>query len=793
MKKTDLGGAWQLRRTDWADSIEAAVPGTICTDLMRAGLLPDPYYKCNSDLFEEAAEYDYIYSREFEIDASDMGFRNITLVFEGLDTLCTVSVNGMTVAETDNMHRTWRFDLKPFVREGNNEISVLIKSPTKFCREKYAEKPLLQVAVDQCREGYPYLRKSHCMFGWDWGPVIPDGGIWKDIFLSFDNGLRLDSVFVTQEHTDDGRVFLTASAETEHSADDLRFELKFDGKAYSSDGMDIRFEVENPQLWYPAGFGSQPLYNLEFTAFSGNESASYSCRFGLRKAEVVTENDRFGTSMFFRVNGIPIFSKGANYIPEDSILTRCSRERTKELLSQAIECHNNTVRIWGGATYAHDYFYDLCDEMGILVWQDLMFACSQYPNDEKFYDSIAHETEDNMKRLRNHASLIMWSGNNECELAMIEWWHQSGKALEDYQYQYNTLLRGIAKKLDPTRYYMPSSPTGTGDFRNINTEEIGDSHYWEIWGQMKPLDEYLKYHFRFISEFGFQSLPCLETVETFTEADDRNLFTRVMEHHQRNGSANEKILLYSSKYFRFPKSFDSLIYISQVVQAEAIRIGVEHSRRNRCENRCMGTIYWQLNDCWPVASWAGIDYLGRWKALQYSSKKFYAPVLLSAVMPEKNRLLVSLTNDTVGDVTRSVYYAVKDRRGSVLAKNETAAVSEALSSADIFDETLSEIDPYTQYIEFGMDGEAVGTLLLCPDKHFEYENPEIEYSLSVRSGKTVVTLTCKSLARFVELKADGGDAKFSDNFFSLSAGDKKEIVCDRCVDSVKIRSVFDSY
>lgn len=792
MKKTDLGGAWQMKRTDWNSFIAAKVPGSICTDLMNSNFLPDPYFRNNSDLFEEAAEYDYIYERDFSLEKSDLNHKNINLCCDGLDTLCEIKINGKTLASTDNMHRSYRFDIKDFVSEGKNKISVLIKSPTKFCRMKHSEMPLAQVPDEQCRKGFSHLRKAHCMLGWDWGPIIPDGGIWRDIYISYDNGLRIESVFITQEHMEDKKVFINVLPEIKCDKD-VKCKVKFDGKVYEFTGEKLRFEVEAPKLWYPAGYGEHYLYDFKLIAESGDEEDTYNCRIGLRDAKVVCEKDQFGTSMYFSVNGIPVFAKGANYIIEDSIITRCTPERTRDLLNQAVESNNNTVRVWGGAIYPFDYFYDICDELGLLVWQDFMFACAQYPDTKEFYDNISAEAEDNIKRLRNHPSLIMWCGNNECETAVHDWWKLDKKDLDAYLYQFNTLLRGIAKKFDPTRFYMPSSPTGTGDFEDINTENIGDAHYWEIWFNQKPLSEYMKYHFRFLSEFGFQSFPALETVETFTEEKDRNIFSRVMEHHQRSGAANGLILSYLAREYRYTKDFDSLIYVSQLMQADAIRVGVEHARRNRNGNRCMGTIYWQLNDCWQVASWAGIDYFGRWKALQYSAKKFFAPILVSALHYEENKALISYTNDTLEKIGGTVYYSVKKRSGEEVLRKEIFAEVAPLSSVTVFDFETDGIDIYNEYIEFGLNGEQAGIMLLCPSKHFEYENPEIEYKTEIKDGKTHIILSCKSLANYIELKADNGDVKFSDNYFALSAGTEKEIICSKTIDKLSIRSLIDTY
>lgn len=792
MKKMDLCGCWELKRADWNEYITAEVPGTICTDLKRAGMLPDAYFGLNSRLYEKAAEYDYWYRRSFTLNAKDLEYKNITLNCDGIDTLCDIYINNKLLVSVDNMHRLWRLDAKALLSAGENTIEILIKSPLAYCRKKYAEKPIAQQNDSICRNGYTYIRKAHCMFGWDWGPVLPDGGIWRDIYLSMDNGIRILGVKTEQVHTDKG-VTLIVIPELRDDLPDICMTAEFDGKKYEFSEGELEIDIESPKLWYPSGYGAQPLYELKITAYSPAGYDCCSCRIGLRKLELVTDNDRFGRSMYFRVNGIPIFAKGANYVIEDSLLSGYSRAHTERLLLDAKNANHNIVRVWGGALYPPDYFYDICDELGLMVWQDLMFACAHYPDTEEFYKSIAAETRDNVRRIRNHACIVLWCGNNECEAAVKDWWNLPQEELDAYLYQYNTLLKNVVLSEDSTRSYVPSSPTSNGDFKDIGSENMGDAHYWDVWFSQQPVSDYLKYHFRFLSEFGFQSFPCIETINEFTSEEDRNIFSRVMEHHQRDGAANGKILLYLSREFKYPKDLDSLAYVSQIMQSEAVAAGAEHMRRNRNDFRCMGAIYWQLNDCWPVASWSGIDYYGRWKMLHYRSRIFFDDVLVSAYHDiQKNRAVVVLVNDKTECVEKTIYYAVKTQDGRIMKSERKKVLAEPLAATEVFNLDISDADVYNEYFEYGDECEPKA-LLLCPNKHFNYKAPEISYKIGYTDDTSSVTITAKSLANYVELKADNNNVIFSDNYFALPAGATKIITCPGRIGQISVRSIADTY
>ncbi|MFR0802757.1 MAG: glycoside hydrolase family 2 protein, partial [Suilimivivens sp.] len=467
---------------------------------------------------------------------------------------------------------------------------------------------------------------------------LPDAGIFREVSLLYIAKSRFDSVYITQEH-EEGRVTLDFDVALElfTEEDNTRIEVIVtdpEGRTYvpaeGVDPEDYHIVITDPKLWWPRGYGEQPLYQVKLTLFSGDGAVldTYERRIGLRTLTVNTDKDEWGECFAHEVNGVKIFAMGADYIPEDNLFSRINKERTRKLLSDAAAVNHNSIRVWGGGYYPDDYFFDICDELGLLVWQDFMFACASYELDDDFERNITAEIRDNVRRLRHHACLALWCGNNEMETQTLDKaWKPSIKQKYDYIKIFEYIIPHILQEEDPVTFYWPSSPSSGGNYDDPWDENRGDTHYWAVWHGNKPFTDYRNYHFRYLSEFGFQSFPCMQTVETFTEPQDRNIFSRVMEMHQRNTSANGKIMNYLSATYLYPKDFDQLLYASQLLQADAIRYGVEHFRRNR--GRCMGAVVWQLNDIWPVASWASIDYYGRWKALHYAEKRMFAPVMIS--------------------------------------------------------------------------------------------------------------------------------------------------------------------
>jgi beta-mannosidase len=634
------------------------------------------------------------------------------------------------------------------------------------------------------------------MFGWDWGPQLPDAGIWRDLSIKGYQQGRLEDVYITQHHQCDQVVLDCQVRITGWGPGPFAVEGTItapDGRRWSqsilnaADLNQLSLRIDQPQLWWPNGYGEQPLYRVEVLLKDNADILdSRQLSIGLRTLTVQREKDQWGESFAFNVNGVAIFAMGANLIPEDSILPRRSPERTERLIQDCVAANFNCIRVWGGGIYPEDYFYDFCDQYGLIVWQDLMYACAVYALTDEFAANIRKEAIDNMQRIRHHACLGIWCGNNEMEQAWVEWGlPKTGQLRTDYIKQFEVLLPEVAKATDPNTFYWPASPSSGGNFDDPNCENRGDAHYWEVWHGLKPFTEYRKHYFRFVSEFGFQSFPSLATVESFTLPEDRNIFSYVMEQHQKNKAANGKILYYLSENFLYPKDFDSLLYTSQILQAEAIKYGVEHWRRHR--GRCMGAIYWQLNDCWPVASWSSIDYYGRWKALHYFARRFFAPVLLSAC-EEGTRVGLYVTNDSWQTVPGEIIWKLRDNYSRVLQTGTCSVTVDPLTAKqcaelDFSDRLPGLSEQRRSYLEFALrvGGATVsaGTVLFVKEKHFEFVDPGLRVDLLRQDGRLVVTVKSKAFAKFVELGLGEIDARFSDNYFDLSAGEEQQVIIEK--------------
>lgn len=820
MKLISLDGTWQMKRLDHAEWLAASVPGSVYHDLLNAGAMVDPFYREQEYEVLELANYDYEYRRTFTVDAGVLAYDRVLLLCEGLDTLCELFLNGTNILNSDNMHRTYEVDIKALLKEGVNAIHAIFRSPVEFSLRKQAERPLINCA--DAVEGISHLRKAHSMFGWDWGPKLPDLGIWRSISICGFNQARIDDVYISQIH-EGSKVTLDVRLRTESWREAER-ELIVRVLTPSGEIIEARtaetantdhhvsLEIQQAELWWPNNLGKQPLYQVEVSLEQqGRELDSRKLRIGLRTITVKQEADQWGESFTFEVNGVLIFSMGADYILEDNILARVNKERTERLLQSCVEANFNMIRVWGGGYYPDDYFYDLCDEYGLIVWQDHLYACGVYELTEEFQDNITHETVDNMKRLRHHASLGLWCGNNEQELAWDEWDWAKKTSLQlqaDYIKQYEVLLPALAKQNDPNTFYWVASPSSKGSFDKPNDENYGDMHYWGVWHGKEPFTDYRKLFPRFMSEFGLQSFPGLKTIESFTLPEDRNIYSYVMESHQKNNTGNEKILYYIGETYKYPKDFDSVLYASQLIQAEGMRCGVEHWRRHR--GRCMGALYWQLNDCWPVASWSSIDYYGRWKAMHYAARHFFAPILASAC-EEGTTVSLHVSNEGLQGAKGELRWRLLDAKSAVLQQSAKTVEIPAMSSLEVeqldFAEQLNTKEKrrgtYLEYA-FVVDGErkSGGTVLFVKPKHFSFADPDIETSVREEGDRFLVSVKAKAYARFVELSFTELDARFSDNYFDLSAGDERVVAIEKKLLSesvtvealrtqLKVRSVFD--
>ncbi|MDR0248397.1 MAG: glycoside hydrolase family 2 protein [Oscillospiraceae bacterium] len=753
MRELPLNGQWRARRADSSAWLPAQVPGSVYAALLAAGEMEDPYWRHNEDAALALMARDCEYERGFALTADMLAAENLTLRCEGLDTICDIYINGQRVGGARNMHRLWEYDIKPFATEGENTLLIRFRSPTAYIAEQYALCPV-EGSPDAMR-GFPHIRKAHCMFGWDWGPHLPDMGVWRGISVAAYNTPPLTDVYITQVHSG-GRVTLRFRA----AGEGLRAAVTApDGAVY--EGWP-EVELPCPQLWWPNGYGAQPLYDVAVTR---EGSAPWKRRIGLRALTIAREKDDRGEGFCFRCNGTDIFAMGADYIPEDCVLPRASYERTRRLLRDCADVNMNCVRVWGGGHYPPDYFYDICDELGLIVWQDFMFACSMYELTPDFEENIRAELADNIRRLRHHACLGLWCGNNEMETAVLDKWYRHTPAqYSAYIRMYEHIFPEVLRELDPATFYWPSSPSSGGGFDAPNDPDRGDAHCWSVWHGNKPFTSYRSARFRFCSEFGFQSFPCLKTVEAFTEPGDRNIFSRVMERHQRNEGANAKILTYLGERYLYPRDFGTLLYASQLLQAEAVRCGAEHWRRHR--GHCMGALYWQLNDCWPVASWSSIDYFGRWKALHYFAKRFFAPVLLSCE-DEGLTMRLAVTNETMRPFAGTATWALRERGGRPLRAGGQTVTVPPLSSLWLEPVDLRGADIYSQYFSYSC-GVSEGVVLLCPPKHFDFADP----CLSVREEGDTLTVSAKAFAMAVEIDQTRGDMRLSDNYFDLHGGEK---------------------
>lgn len=818
----ELNKGWKFKRTDENEWLDAAVPGSVYFNLLRAGKMEDPFYRENEQTATEISEHDYEYSFDFDVTDEMLAHDRLLLRFEGLDTLCDLYLNSQKILHSEDMHRTYEIDIKNALYVGKNSLRAVFYSPIRYCAEKQKADPLIN--SDDAMPGISHLRKAHYMFGWDWGPKLPDMGIWRKISLVGYDEARISDVYTRQKH-DNGKVTVTLEVNTEKWSDKkltVCAELTApDGKVMTSKkevcekSTKLSFFVEKPQLWWPNNLGSQPLYNVKTTLCDGiKELDCTSNKIGLRTLTVNRDKDKYGEDFAFEINGVKIFAMGADYIPEDNILARVTRESTEKLIKSCTDANFNSIRVWGGGYYPDDWFYELCDKYGLVVWQDMLYACGVYRLTDTFRENIAAETRDNVKRLRNHPSLGLWCGNNEQEEAWLHWgWEQNqphaAELKADYLRMYEMLFPQIIDELDPDRFYWPSSPSSGGCFLEPNSENAGDMHYWSVWHGLEPFTSYRKIFPRFMSEFGLQSFPSLKTVETFTEPRDRNIFSPVMESHQKNSTCNSKIIHYISENYRYPKDLDSLLYCSQLIQAEGIRYGAEHWRRNR--GHCMGAIYWQLNDCWPVASWSSIDYFGRWKALHYAARRFFAPIAVSAC-EDGTHVCLHICNETLNPVCGKLTWRILTRDGAVIESGEkdvTAPALSALKAADLdFADVLQTKEKLrSSYLAFSFaaTGEAVsfGTVLFVKCKHFELDDPKIKTKVTKENGVFKIRLLAKSFAHYVELQLKNHDCIFSDNYFDLNANETLTITAEgeeinaltaeKIEKELRVRSIFDSF
>ena len=803
MLRYDLcNGKWSMTDLNDNRTFKATAPGSVLSVLLAAGEIPDPYFGENEKELLYLFERDYEFTCHFGIRGDVLQEDVQELVFEGLDTITEIYLNGEKLGRTKNMHRTWRFMVKDILRMGENELKIHFFSPLRYIEEhNSSEKKEIRQSSENALFGGHMLRKVHSSFGCDMAPQLPDMGIFRGIHIEAWSKVRLKDVYFFQEHID-GNVTLFVDPVMQFS-DPIPVEIHIEVSgevpvevmtrmpdpgvmATSKGDNEMGIPIHEPKLWWPNGCGTQYLYDVKVSLRKANrlyDEKNY--RIGLRSVELSREKDGYGEEFCFVVNGKKIFARGAVSVPEDAIYPNITAEKQRKLVDAAAAANFNCLRVWGGGYYQSDDFYDRCDEKGILVWQDLMFAGNIYDLTNGFERSILAETRDNVARLRHHACLALWCGNDGLENAWVQddvYKDHSPALKADYIKMFEYLLPKMVRDEDESTAWWPSSPSSGGCFDKTDDEDRGDSHYHEFRYGHKPIKEFRDLHFRFLSKFGFQSLPSLKTVKSFTKHDDRNIFSPVMEAHQKNRNSYGELMQYISDSFRYPKDLEQLLYVSQIVQGVAVEYGVEHLRRER--GRCMGTLYWHFNDIWPGASWSSIDYYGRWKALHYMAKRFYAPVA-GSILVEGSTATSYLVNDGMIALKFKVRLTVMSTEGDELMRFVDDGRADAGGVFKGYKRDYGKLcsrDPRQIYLlaEFDLNGEIMTReAVFVPYKHLDLKKPVIDADITETDDAWEIKLSCDVYAPFVFLELAEADAVFSDNAFSLHKGRIKTVMVSK--------------
>jgi len=813
-----LDSGWRFRKAvlhqpEEQGWLPATVPGDVHLDLLANKIIADPFYRDNESKLQWIEKEAWEYGLNFTADATLLKREHIDLVFDGLDSACEIWLNGKKILNADNAFRNWRVPVKGNLHPGINHLWLLFPSPITAAARVAAADPW---RAKTKTEEKTYIRKPAYEYGWDWGPRFVTSGIYRPVHLEGWDKARIAGLHIRQREINSEAAHLEAELEVEAASDGTgRFRLDYrqSGRAVVGKSASLAVTlhkglnhvvlpivIRNPALWFPAGYGAQPLYEFNAALQVGQTTVdAQSLRTGLRSIVLRRDKDQWGRSFEFVVNGIPVFAKGADVIPFDSFPNRVTTAQYRHILESARDANMNMIRHWGGGYYESDEFYNLCDELGLMVWQDFMFGNDWQPGTEGFKRQIEAEAVDQVSRLRDHPSIVLWCGNNETELA-YHWGVRDSlpadvraRMWKDYKSEFSGILPAVTARLEPEIPYWPSSPSANYE-PTSDSYQSGDAHDWSVWHGRVSFAEYEKHHWRFVTEFGFQSFPELRSVESFTLPGDRaSIFTPVMLAHQKNSAGNAIIHDYIAQYYPEPKDFTSFLYVSQVLQAEGIKTGAEHFRRNRPET--MGSIFWQLNDCWPVASWSSIDYYGRWKALQYYAKRFYAPVLVSPHM-ENGVVKTWIVSDKTAPVKATLDLRLMDFDGHVLLEEKKPVEVSPLSSSVYAEWPLKKLteagakDTANVFVVASLEsaGATLSENLFFPAPTKEVHlkpaplTVDIEKSRNPASEKSrnvfKIQVTSPVLARDVALSFGDLDVELSDNYFDLLPGRTVVITAD---------------
>ncbi len=804
--------------------LPAEVPGDVHLDLLRNKLIPDPYYRDNEAKLQWIQDAEWEYRRTLDVTPEMLSRQNIELVFEGLDTYSKVYLNDQEILTADNMFREWRVAVKSYLKAGPNQLRVVFPSPIKAAAE-VAKSDKWRAEIKAAEK--TYIRKAAYEYGWDWGPTFVTSGIWRPVKLEVWDGARVSDLNIRQRDITADVAHINAEVEvTAMAAASATVTIAWSEAGPGAEvvrklelrpglnRIDVPFDIRKPALWYPAGYGAQPIYKFSAQIKVGKQiQDEKDVRTGLRSVVLRRDPDQWGRSFEFVINGIPVFAKGADVIPFDSFPSRVTTAQYRRILQSAVDANMNMIRHWGGGYYESDEFYEICDELGIMVWQDFMFGNEWQPGTYAFKQNVENEVEHQLRRLRNHPSIVVWCGNNETEASWnwqrvrdIAGQETRVRMWQDYLTLFSSVIERTVYKMAPETPFWPSSPSA--DYEDVSEDyQSGDAHDWSVWHGRVPFSEYEKHFPRFATEYGFQSFPEQRTIDAFTLPEDRTgIFTPVMLAHQKNKEGNSIIHDYLLRDYPEPKDFPSFLYVSQILQAEGIKVGAEHLRRLR--PRAMGSIYWQLNDCWPVASWSSIDYFGRWKALQYYARRFYSPLLVSPHV-ENGSLAVYVVSDKTTPTAASLRLRIMKFDGTVLSDSQQAVQVPELSSQIYINKALSgfvnangtDAAQIFAAADLTIDGKFASRNLvyLAPTKQVSLPAAQINRELTKDGSGYRLRLSSPVLARSVYVSFGELDAAPSDNYFDLLPGESLEIAIasaaglDQLRAALQVRSLQDAF
>ncbi|MBP6445926.1 MAG: glycoside hydrolase family 2 protein [Saprospiraceae bacterium] len=775
---------WTLNQSGKKKTYTATVPGTVHTDLMKNGVIADPFYGDNEEKVKWIENETWEYQTTFVITAAELASKIIDLRFEGLDTYADVSLNGKNILSANNMFRTWNIPVKSQLKPGKNQLKIVFRPAKSEGAKMAASLPYKMPEGERV-----FTRKAQYHYGWDWGPKFVTAGIWQDVTLRFRNEAEITHVSYVQEELTDqlARLSFKCTVDVPNGGD---YSISINDKDHNiqlktgENTISLPYDIQNPKRWWTNGLGSPHLYPFMISLKKSQKLIdTRSMNIGLRTIELVQEKDKVGTSFYIKLNGIPVFMKGANYIPPHSFLPSARENVYKALIKNTVEGNMNMLRVWGGGVYAEDVFYDECDKNGILVWQDFMFACAMYPGDTEFLNNVKQEVIDNVRRLENHACIALWCGNNEIDEAWHNWgWQKqfnysekdSTKIWHDYVKLFHELIPNTLQEILPSHknIYWPSSPSIGWGRKESMTQ--GDSHYWGVWWGLQPFDVYKEKTGRFMSEYGFQGMPPVSSFQKFIPKTQLELNSSAVKSHQKHPTGYQTIQTYMERDYKTPLKFDDYVYVSQILQAEGMKVAMEAHRRSM--PHCMGSLYWQLNDCWPVTSWSSVDYYGMWKAFHYQVKRSFEPILLSFHKEDK-QIKLYMVNDLLNASAGTLNIQLIDFNGNTLWSdtrnvNIKANMSEVIysSAEDVFfkfDSTRTILQA-----DFIASDQTMmsASYLFAKSKNLNLDKPAIKIK---HVGRNAIEISADKFVKDLYLISDS--IHFSDNFFDLLPGRIKKI------------------